>query len=80
MDILDRIDELLFNGRQELLALKMHVNEAEISECLSGYQNFTLETPAKLQVAFGESIIAVSTNTTDILTGEGPPEGVSAGC
>jgi plasmid maintenance system antidote protein VapI len=53
MDILDRIDELLFNGRQELLALKMHVNEAEISECLSGYQNFTLETPAKLQVAFG---------------------------
>lgn len=65
MDILERIHELLelkFNGKQKLLAERMNKSEAEISKWLSGVQNFTTKTIAKLQVAFGEPIIAVCSN------------------
>lgn len=68
MDILDRIHELLdekFEGKQKLLALKLGKSEAEISKWLSGVQNFTIKTLVKLQIAFGEPIIAVCTNHHD---------------
>jgi hypothetical protein len=64
MDILERIHELLekkFDGKQKLLAEKLNKSEAEISKWFSGLQNFTTKTIAKLQVAFGEPIIAVCT-------------------
>jgi transcriptional regulator with XRE-family HTH domain len=62
MDILERIHELLdekFGGKQKLLAEKLNKSEAEVSKWLSGVQNFTTKTLIKLQVAFGEPIIAV---------------------
>ena len=62
MDILDRINELLeqkFQGKQKLLADKLNKTEAEISKWFSGTQNFTTKTLIKLQVAFGEPILAV---------------------
>lgn len=65
MDILERINELLnekFDGKQKLLADKMNKSEAEISKWLSGVQNFTIKTLNRLQIAFGEPIIAVCTN------------------
>ncbi len=64
MDILDRIHELLekkFNGKQKLLADKLGKSEAEVSKWLNGVQNFTIKTIAKLEIAFGEQIIAVAT-------------------
>jgi transcriptional regulator with XRE-family HTH domain len=64
MDILERIHELLdekFDGKQKLLADKLNKSEAEISKWLSGVQNFTIKTLVKLEVAFGEPIIAVCT-------------------
>jgi|GEM_PF-1335972 len=68
MDILDRINDLLdkkFNGKQKLLADKMGKNEAEISKWFNGVQNFTTKTLIKLQIAFGEPIIAVCTHSDD---------------
>lgn len=65
MDILDRLHELLnekFDGKQHLLAQKLNKSESEISKWFSGVQNFTTKTLSKLQVAFGEPIIAVCTN------------------
>ncbi len=62
MDILERIHELLdekFGGKQKLLAEKLNKSEAEVSKWLSGVQDFTTKTLIKLQVAFGEPIIAV---------------------
>jgi transcriptional regulator with XRE-family HTH domain len=62
LDILERIHELLdekFDGKQKLLADKLNKSEAEISKWLSGVQNFTIKTLVKLEVAFGEPIIAV---------------------
>lgn len=62
MDILERIHELLnekFQGKQKLLADKLGKSEAEVSKWLNGVQNFTLKTILKLQLAFGEPIIAV---------------------
>jgi transcriptional regulator with XRE-family HTH domain len=64
MDILERIHELLdekFDGKQKLLADKLNKSEAEISKWLSGVQNFTIKTLVKLEIAFGEPIIAVCT-------------------
>jgi len=68
MDILDRLHELLekkFDGKQKALAEKMHVSEAVVSKWLSGTQNFTISTLAKLSTAFGESIINVSTDSSE---------------
>lgn len=68
MDILERIHELLdekFQGKQKLLAEKLGKSEAEVSKWLSGVQNFTIKTLTKLQVAFGEPIIAVCTESND---------------
>lgn len=65
MDILDRIHELLeskFNGKQKLLADKLGKTEAEVSKWLNGVQNFTIKTIIKLELAFGEQIIAVTTS------------------
>ncbi len=62
MDILERIHELLekkFQGKQHLLAKTMCKSEAEVSKWLSGIQNFTTRTLAKMEVAFGEPIIVV---------------------
>ncbi|HEY6083441.1 MAG TPA: helix-turn-helix transcriptional regulator, partial [Chitinophagaceae bacterium] len=62
MDILDRIHELLdvkFEGKQKLLAQKLNKSESEVSKWLSGVQNFTIKTLTKLQIAFGDPIIAV---------------------
>jgi ribosome-binding protein aMBF1 (putative translation factor) len=64
IDILERIHELLdekFDGKQKLLADKLNKSESEISKWLSGVQNFTIKTLVKLEVAFGEPIIAVCT-------------------
>ncbi len=72
MDILERIHELLnekFQGKQKLLADKLGKSEAEVSKWLNGVQNFTIKTIIKLQIAFGEPIIAVcsgSDNSTFI--------------
>jgi len=68
MDILDRINELLdkkFEGKQKLLAEKMGKSEAEVSKWLNGVQNFTTKTLVKLELAFGEPIIAVCTHDED---------------
>ncbi len=68
MDILERIHELLeekFGGKQKLLAEKLNKSEAEVSKWLSGVQNFTIKTLTKLQIAFGEPIIAVCTKTEE---------------
>lgn len=65
MNVLDRINELLelkFEGKQKLLAEKMGKTEPEISKWLNGYQNFTVKTLIKLEIAFGEPIIAVCTD------------------
>ena len=62
MSVLERLNELLdqkFDGKQKLLADKLGKTEAEVSKWFSGMQNFTLKTLIKLQVAFGEPIIAV---------------------
>jgi len=62
MAILDRIHELIdvkFEGKQIELANKLGKKESEISKWLHGVQNFTLFTIAKLEEAFGESIIKV---------------------
>jgi transcriptional regulator with XRE-family HTH domain len=68
MDILERIHELLdekFGGKQKLLAAKLGKSEAEVSKWLSGVQNFTTRTLVKLQIAFGEPIIAVCTKNNN---------------
>ena len=68
MDILERIHELLiekFGGKQKLLAERLNKSEAEVSKWLSGVQNFTTKTLIKLQIAFGEPIIAVCTSTSN---------------
>lgn len=74
MDVMDRIHELLdkkFDGKQKLLAEKMGKTEAEISKWFSsGIQNFTTKTLIKLQMAFGEPIIAVCTDNDDNATFE----------
>ena len=65
MDILDRIHELLkqkFEGKQKLLAKHLNKSEAEVSKWLNGVQNYTIKTLVKLEVAFGEPIIAVCSN------------------
>lgn len=62
MDVLDRIHELLilkFGGKQKLLAARMGKSEAEISKLLSGVQNYTMKTIFKFEIAFGEQIMAV---------------------
>lgn len=61
LDILERLNELLeekFEGKQHLLAKKMGKSEAEVSKWLSGVQNFTTRTLAKLETAFGEPIVS----------------------
>jgi transcriptional regulator with XRE-family HTH domain len=66
MSILDRIHELLqkkFDGKQIDLANKLGKSESEISKWLNGVQNFTIFTISKLEEAFGESIIAVCTDS-----------------
>lgn len=71
MDILERLNELLelkFGGKQKLLAERMGKSEAEVSKWFSGIQNFTQKTLVKLQVAFGEPIIAVCTHTVQNAT------------
>lgn len=65
MDILERIHELLdekFDGKQKLLAQKLNVSEAVVSKWLNGIQNFSMSTITKLEVAFGQPIIAICTN------------------
>jgi hypothetical protein len=65
MDILDRIHYLLnkkFDGKQKLLADKMGKTEAEVSRMINGLQNFTQKTIIKLELAFGEHILAVVTS------------------
>jgi transcriptional regulator with XRE-family HTH domain len=69
MDILERIHELLdekFDSKQKLLADKLNKSEAEISKWLSGVQNFTIKTLVKLEIAFGEPIIAVCTKNKNL--------------
>lgn len=64
MDILERIHELLdlkFGGKQNLLAAKMKKTEAEISKLLSGFQNYTMLTLIKFELAFEAPIISVHT-------------------
>jgi transcriptional regulator with XRE-family HTH domain len=66
MAILDRIHDLLdekFQGKQKLLAEKMNKSEAEVSKWFSGVQNFTTKTIVKLEIAFGEPILAVVTSS-----------------
>lgn len=66
MDVLERIEELLnekFDGKQKLLAEKLGKTEAEVSKWLNSAQNFTLRTLIKLQIAFGDDIIVVCTNS-----------------
>lgn len=68
MDILERIHELLdkkFDGKQKLLADKLGISEVQVSKWLNGVQNFTLKTLSKLEVAFGEPIVAVCTGKDD---------------
>jgi predicted XRE-type DNA-binding protein len=68
MDILERIHELLdkkFLGKQKLLAEKLGKSESEVSKWLCGVQNFTIKTLTKLEVAFGEPIIAVCTENNE---------------
>lgn len=64
MDILERIHELLdlkFGGKQNLLAAKMGKTEPEISKLLSGFQNYTMLTLIKFELAFEAPIISVHT-------------------
>ena len=66
LDVLERIEELLdekFDGKQKLLAEKLGKTEAEVSKWLNNAQNFTIKTLIKLQIAFGDDIIAVCTNS-----------------
>ncbi len=61
-DIAKRLRLLLnkkFSGKQSELAKYMGKTEAEISKWFSGTHNFTLQTLAKLEAAFGEPIISV---------------------
>jgi transcriptional regulator with XRE-family HTH domain len=68
MSTLDRIHELLrkkFNGKQKQLAEALGVSEAAVSKLINGYQNFSLETIVKLEIALGEPILAVVTDEND---------------
>lgn len=64
IDISNRIHYLLqtkFEGKQKNLAAKLNKSEAEVSKMINGLQNFTMKTITKLEVAFGEPILAVVT-------------------
>lgn len=75
-DISDRINALFVRSgiTQKELAHRMGKRESEVSKMLSGLNNFTLRTLAKLEAALGKNIIEVaqqekeSVNVTYVIT------------